>query len=131
MIIDKENLFSENQAITGSAVSTNLVDLGPGDKGPGEELNLFVQVTEAFNNLTDLTVEVQTDDDAAFPAPVVVARSPAVAAAALTAGAEITGIRALPQGLKRYLRLNYVVTGTNPTTGKVTAGLTLGRQTNA
>ncbi len=33
--------------------------------------------------------------------------------------------------MERYIRLNYTVTGTAPTTGKVTAGITGGVQTNA
>ncbi len=37
----------------------------------------------------------------------------------------------LPMKMERYIRLNYTVTGTAPTTGKVTAGITGGVQTNA
>ena len=47
----------------------------------------------------------------------------------LVAGYQIPVIT-LPKDVKRYVRLNYTVTGTAPTTGKVTAGIVAGVQTN-
>ncbi|MNF13642.1 hypothetical protein D3C80_2155570 [compost metagenome] len=37
----------------------------------------------------------------------------------------------LPRGTaERYMRLNYTVTGTAPTTGRMTAGVTMGNPSN-
>lgn len=123
MLLDKENLFSDAQAITATAVSTNVVDLGTAkDHGPGEVLNLLVQVTENFATLTSLTVALQTDTVEGFGSVEVVAQTAAIAAAALKAGYEFK--LAIPrQGLKRFLRLNYTVGGSNATAGKITAGV--------
>ena len=41
-----------------------------------------------------------------------------------------TPVITLPQKTERFLRLNYTVTGTAPTLGKVTAGIVAGVQTN-
>lgn len=51
MILDKETLFSLDQAVTASATATSIIDLTPvkgdfRDIGIGEPLQLFAQVTE-------------------------------------------------------------------------------------
>lgn len=139
MIFDKTNLFSDQQAITGSAVSTNVIDLGPTqtpkhgkksitrDIGKGRKIDLRVQVTEAFNTLTSLTILVQTDSDENFASPKTVA-SVVVPLASLTAG-YILPIDTVLRGTdERYVQLYYAVTGTDPTTGKVTAGFVFGNE---
>jgi len=51
--------------------------------------------------------------------------------AELTAGKELSFPDSLLEGTdERYVRLRYVVTGTNPTTGAITAGVVAARQTN-
>jgi len=130
MILDSEFEFSDDQAITATAVSTNVIDLGTGrDMSAGEPVNLNIQVTEAFDNLTSLQVEVQQDADAAFSNPTVIAKSEDAALADLKPG-YVFNLRHLPSNSERYLRLNYVVTGTNPTTGKVASGVVNAQQTN-
>lgn len=123
MILDKEALFSEQQAITGSAPSTNIVDiLKAREIGTGRTIPLTVQVTEDFNNLTSLKVEVQTDDDSGFPSPKTMLESTALLAE-LKKGF-IFPIGNIPRGTReRYLRLNYTVSGAAPTTGKLVAGV--------
>jgi hypothetical protein len=131
MIFDAQNLFSENQAITATAVSTNVIDLGIARKGEGEPLAQTINVTEAFNLLTDLTVQLQTDDNAAFASATVAATSPAVPLASLVKGYDFPQLTVLPEKLERYVRLNYVKGGAGvPTTGKITAAIATGRQTN-
>jgi hypothetical protein len=121
-ILDRQNLFSSDQALTASANSTDIIDLGSSrDVGAGEPDNVLVQVTEAFNNLTSLTVALQTSSTEAFSVPVQLTAA-TVALASLTAGARFS-IGAIPRGVLRYLRLAYTVTGSAPSTGKITAGV--------
>ena len=130
MYQDKQGEFSAAQAITGDAVSTNVVDtgaVGPGDNEAGE-YDVVVQVIQAFNTLTSLTVSLQTATDAAFTTPVTL-KSETKALAALTAGARFMGLNDVPDGALRFLRLNYDVTGTDPTEGTITARVTVNRQT--
>lgn len=135
MIFDQQSLLSDAQAITATAVSTNVIDLGPiragvaRDIGKGKQIPLLVQVVETFNTLTSLTVALQVDDNEAFGSPKTVWSS-VVALADLKAGKVIIP-EYIPRGTdERYLRLNYTVTGTAPTLGKVTAGVTMGNQSN-
>ena len=43
-VLDRQNLFSNEQAITASAASTDILDLGSRDVGAGEPNNVIVQV---------------------------------------------------------------------------------------
>lgn len=135
MIMDRTALFSDGQAITATAASTNLVDLGPigsgvtRDIGHGTEIPLAVSVTESFNNLTSLTISVETDDNAAFSSPTTVYTSPAYTLAQVATGAKYLLPDAIPAGTsEQYVRLKYTVAGTAPTTGKITAGVAASRQ---
>lgn len=129
MLLDQQAIFSAAQAITATAASTNTIDTGSSkDSGKGGDVPLLIQVVEAFNNLTSLTVTVQTDDNTAFSSPTDVL-SLVVPVASLTVGYK-TPVITLPMKMERYIRLNYTVTGTAPTTGKVTAGIVDGVQTN-
>jgi hypothetical protein len=143
MIWDMQSLFSWDQAITVDAASTNVIDLGAvgtpisstvplkRDLGAGGPVPLRIQVTQAFATLTSLNVILQTSDDEAFGSGVVVvAQTGAVAAADLKVG-KVLSPQYVPQGAnKRYLRLYYDVTGSDATTGKISAGLVTGHQTN-
>lgn len=126
MILDSQTLFSDAQAITATAASTNLIDLTAArDIGKGVVIPLLIQVTEAFNNLTSLTIAIQTDDNASFSSAKTV-MSEVVVLADLVKG-RISPMDAIPVGTaERYVRINYTVTGTAPSTGKITAGLCMG-----
>lgn len=141
MILSAQQLFSDNQAITATAVSTNKIDLGvrgtpygavaalTGDKGKGQPIPVLVQVTEAFNTLTSLTVTLETSANADLSSPTVIATE-TIALAGLTVG-KMLNLNYLPKGVTgRYLGVRYTVTGTNPTLGKITAGISMGNQTN-
>lgn len=129
MLLDAKLLMSNQQAITATAASTDVIDRGDAkDVGRAGDIPLLVQVTETFNNLTSLAIAIQTDSDSGFGTAVTLA-TVTVALADLKAGYQLP-IITLPKGVKRYLRLNYTVTGTAPTTGKVTAGIAAGVQTN-
>lgn len=123
MILDNELTFSNAQAVTATAASTNVVDLGVDrDIGIGEPVYLAVQVGTAFAGLTSLTVELQTSDDNSTWSALY--NSGAIPVANLTAGAQPVRV-VVPSRTKRYLRVNYTVAGTG-TAGTVTASLLLG-----
>lgn len=140
MILSAQQLFSDDQAITATAVSTNVIDLRvPGtpfggnqlnqDIGKGTPIPLLVQVTEDFNTLTSLTVTVEVSAAAAMTSPKVLATE-TILLADLKAGKQMFN-QVVPNGADlRYLGVRYTVTGTAPTLGKITAGISMGNQTN-
>jgi len=122
MLLDSQGLFSENQAITtGTIYSTNIIKTGLGDVS---FVPVIIQVMADFTNLTSLLVKVQTSSDEAFTSPVDLAQS-SLALASLKKGTKYP-ISYLPKGNLGYMRLVYVVTGTDETTGKITASITAG-----
>lgn len=129
MLLDAKTLMSNNQAITATAASTDVIDTGSTkDVGGGANIPLLIQVTETFNNLTSLAFAVQTDNDSAFGSPTTLFTL-TVLLADLKAGYTLPVIT-LPQKCEQYIRVNYTVTGTAPTLGKVTAAICAGVQTN-
>lgn len=129
MQLDAKLLMSDKQAITATAASTDIIDRGDTkDVGKAGDIPLLVQVTENFNNLTSLAIAIQTDSDSGFGTAKTLA-TVTVPLADLKAGYQLPVIT-LPKNIQRYVRLNYTVTGTAPTTGKVTAGIVAGVQTN-
>lgn len=139
MILSAQQLLSDDQAITASTDSENVIDLCVAatpygaaaalnqDIGKGTKIPLLVQVTEAFNNLTSLEVKISTGATTALGTTLV---SRVIPLADLVAGKQIS-IEMLPNDItERYLGIEYVVVGTAPTAGKVTAGITMGNQTN-
>ncbi len=141
MIFSLNQLFSDAQAITATAVSTNYIDLGEAktvygantavsrDQGKGNKVPMLAQVVADFDALTSLTIDIEQDDDSAFGSAEVI-QSQTILLADLVAGKQIS-LDTLPRGLtKRYVRLNYTVTGSAPTVGAITAGITMGNQTN-
>lgn len=129
MLLDQQAIFSSAQAITATAVSTNVIDTGSSrDVGKYGQIPMLIQVVEAFNTLTSLTVTVQTDDNSAFSSATDVLTM-VIPLASLVVGYK-SPVIVLPMKMERYIRLNYTVTGTAPTTGKVTAGIVGGVQTN-
>jgi hypothetical protein len=146
MILDNQTMFSDNQAIIATARSTNVIDLQQTgipygnierlsrDVGKSDDVPLLIQVTETFNNLTSLQIDIQTSDDPAFGSGVVThATTGAVLLAALVADWR-PNYTTLPEGgvagMKRYLSLNYSVVGAAPTAGKIKSGVVAGVQTN-
>jgi hypothetical protein len=137
MIISNQDILSDGQAVTATAASTNVLDVGAAGTPFGapqalgrdlgnlpEKIGLDVRVTQAFNNLTSLDVALQiSDDNATFTT--VATRNYLLAA--LTVG-PLDFPAALIKGTKgRYIRLNYTVNGTAPTTGKIFAAVVPGR----
>lgn len=142
MILDNTLVLSDAQAVTATARSTNIVDLGAAgtpvgmtnpvrrDIGIGTEIPILVAIVEAFNTLTSLTVGLEVDDDPAFGSPTVL-MTRTYTLAQLTLGANLEMPAELPVGTKeRFLGLRYTVAGTPPTLGKITASIVAGRQDN-
>lgn len=122
-MLDNELMFSENQAITATAASTNVIDMGAKREiAFGTPVPILAVVKEVFNNLTSLKVAVETDSASTFANAVELA-STTVLAANLIKGAMIP-LSYMPAGNKGFVRLKYTVTGTAPTTGKISAYLT-------
>ena len=139
MIFSAQQLFSDDQAITASADSTNVIDLGVAgtpydaaaalnqDVGKGAGVPFLVQVTEAFDNLTTLEIKISTGATTALGTTVI---SQTIALADLIVGKQMAVV-VLPNDItERYLGIEYVVVGTAPSVGKVTAGIVMGVQTN-
>lgn len=133
---DINTLFSSAQAITSTAVSSNILDLATqrdlGAGGANPTLRLQASVTTAFVTANAATLQVQvTGCDTEGGTYVVMAESKALAAAALTAGARLFDIdlpRPAPgQTMPRYLQLNYVVGTGVFSAGAVTAFLATDR----
>lgn len=130
MILDKETLFSLDQAVTASAVSKKIIDLTPvhgafRDIGIGEPLELFAQVTEQAKATGEATVQIklETATDDKFSDAKSIFESVAIPIADLNAGKRI--VAKVPQGVLKYLRLQYVVAEGPLTAGKFTAGINL------
>lgn len=119
MILDEQALFSDKQAVTQTAASTNVIKVN-GDIGKGEAVEILAQVVEDFAGLTSVKLAVQTCDTENGTYTDLVATD-AIAVAKLKAGYKFP-IKYLPVGIKKFLRLNYTVAGTG-TAGKITAGI--------
>lgn len=141
MIRDNTLVFSDAQAITVTAPSTNVIDRGATgtpygysspmirDLGRDEDhADLSVSVVTTFAGLTSLQVSFQTSPDNATWSDVEL--GPVIPLATLIAGYPMRIPNKIPQGASgRYFRLNYVVVGT-ATAGAITAAFVASRQNN-
>lgn len=108
--VDAQNLYSDAQALTVTAASTNIIDHGQDrNLGVGEPLVVVVTVDVAAAGGGTLTIAIQADDNSGFASPGTVATTAAIAAAALTAGALV--VIPVPPDLatERFSRLNYTM----------------------
>lgn len=140
MIPSAQEIFSDSQALTTSAASTNIIDLGaPGttlgapkarnqDIGKGRPIPIVVQLLAAAGG-TSPTIQaaLQVATDEAFSSPKTVRTSETITDGA--AGARIN-IFYIPEDTDlRYLRLNYTTGGTSPT-HTVWAGIVMADSTS-
>lgn len=130
MILDKFLEFSDAQAVTATAISTNVVDLAPlgngvgtntvRDIGAGEDLYLIVRTLTAATDVgSDATLTVTFESSATenLNSPTVHFSTGALAFSAFSpAGTELVRI-ALPGGnYQRYIGVRYTVAN-GPLTG--------------
>jgi hypothetical protein len=115
MYVDRENLFSNAQALTATAASTDLIDLGQERRlGIGEPMCVVIGCDVAMGGTSPTMIAtLQSDDNAGFSSATTVVVSPTFSAFA--AGAKY--VLPIPPGTatERYLRINYTMGGTSPT----------------
>jgi hypothetical protein len=141
MILDLQTTFSGTvaadgtktaQAVTATAISTNVLDLRNAstptlvDEGLfGKDLWLVVQTIQVFATLTSLTITLESAADAGLTSgPVVHFSTGAILLAALTANTVLARVQLPSADYKRYVGLRYTVGGSSATTGSILAYLT-------
>lgn len=113
MLFDALNRFSDKQGITATGISENVIDLGV-NRDLAVHSSLEVAVVPCQTDDSEISgegtlrVELQTSEQEDFAESLVIAESPEFTTDQLENG--IVAFK-LPYGGKRYLRLNYVVTG--------------------
>jgi hypothetical protein len=136
MYVDKQNELSDSQAVTTTAISTNVIDLTNGqsglttiDIGSGEDVFLVIQVDTAATaaGAATVTFSLESDSTADLATSATVHwTSAAIGKATLVAGYEVARIK-LPAGdYERYLGLRYTVATGPLTAGAFSAFLTTG-----
>lgn len=135
MIIDSLLEFSDAQAVTSTAISTNVIDLGPvtdntlRDIGTGESMYLIVSTNTAATDTSSdatLTVTLESDSAVGLDSSATVHYSTGAIAFAnfATAGTVLVAVR-LPAGnYEQYLGVRYTVASGPLTAGKFDAFLT-------
>lgn len=117
MILDHELLFSDKQAVTASVQATKVLDLGPGKVGPAD-LTLAVSAANATGSGT-ISFKLSSSPDNLTWADLYTS-GPVVAE---ELGKEVLTL-CVPGRAERYLKLNYVVSGTG-NSATITAGLVM------
>lgn len=108
--VDAQNTFSDAQALTVTAASTNIIDHGQDrNMGIGTPLAVVLTVDVSAAGGGTLTITVQSDDNSGFSSPGTVIATAALAAAALVAGAQVVIPVPADIGMERFTRLNYTL----------------------
>lgn len=121
---DNELVFSDAQAVTTTAISTNVVDLTVAGQPIHQGMPLYVVIsvptTVTADGAATVTFNIEADSAVGLDAtPTVLYTSGAIGKAALTAGSKPVEV-AIPKGIAatdRYLGIRYTVA-----TGPLTAG---------
>lgn len=134
MYVDAQLTFSDAQAVTATAASTNQIDTGPlfsgntgRNLGVGENLFIVVTVDVAMTDASSdstITVTLETDDNSAFSSAATVATLgviPAVTAAGAMFVYRLPIATSVPY--ERYIQLKYTPANGNLTTGSFTASI--------
>jgi hypothetical protein len=129
MILDKQNEFSDSQAVTASAISTNVFDSGATGalKNLGDTIFLVVQCDEAATAAGAATVAFSLESDSTADlatSPTVHATTAAIGKANLTAGSTQWVIELPLAQYERYVGVRYTVATGPLTAGKFSAFLT-------
>ena len=116
MFIEAQHLFSDSQALTVTAASTNLIDLKATTTrlGVGEPMCVVISCEVAMGGTSPTMIAtLQSDDSSGFGSAATVVVSPTFSSFA--AGAKY--VLPIPPGTatEQYIRLNYTMGGTSPT----------------
>jgi len=130
MIIDKFLQVSNEQAVTATAASTDVIDFGQTNPNTGmsDHLDLSITVDEAATAAGAATVVFSIQDSADNSSFADVASTVAIGKAALPLGAQI--VIPMPKLHRRYVRVNYTVATGPLTAGKFSAQFVTGLQLN-
>lgn len=128
MFLDKQNQFSAAQAVTVTASSTNVIDLGPksaagnavGANG-GEEILFNIDTAFTAAGAATLTISVRSSDSSNMSSPTIHTVSDALPVASLTAASRVAFLPKIPANAKRYVDINYTVATGPFTAGAITA----------
>lgn len=129
MFIDKLLQVSNEQAVTASAASTDVIDFGQANPNLGmdDRSNMFVTVDEAAAAVGAATVTISVQDSA---------DNSTFADVAVTAPIKVTLVAGyrhvipMPTKLRRYCRVYYTVANGPLTAGKFSAQIVTGIQQN-
>lgn len=137
MYVDKQAEFSDAQAVTATAISTNVMDLISNssgknvlrDIGTGQDVYLVVQtLAAATDSGSDATLTVTLESDSTVDlatSPTVHFSTGALAFAAFSPAGTVLAAVKLPQGnYERYLGVRYTVASGPLTAGTFDAFLT-------
>lgn len=129
MYIDHENSFCEQQPITSSGFSTNVINAGT-DCGSGNNIKVKVFVDgEDFSGLTSLRVSMQASETEDFSLFKTLFESGSIPATDLVRGYTFP-LPSLPAKHSGFLRLHFTVSGADATAGKISGYMILDDQTN-
>lgn len=130
-LYDREMQFSDNQtAASGTVVGTDVYDTGlpaGANLNQNRELQILAEVETAFAGGTSINAQFVESDNADLSSPDVLLESGDVALADLSAQARLLQ-GPVPRTSKRYVGIQYVVTGTM-SAGGISAGIVRDIQT--
>lgn len=128
MILDKQMILSDGQAVTATAVSENSIDFGAAslDPGQGNPIYLEVWLDTAFDTSADtLTITLQEGATVGALADTLTIMEATATSSLLAANVGLLVKLSLPEGTLRHIGLNYTVSS-GLTSGKLNAFLTIG-----
>ena len=130
MFIDKALQVSNEQAVTASAASTDVIDFGQAnpDVGMTDLCSMVITTDEAAAAAGAATVTFSVQDSADNATFADVAVTPAIGKATLVAGYQ--HVIPMPTKLRRYCRVHYTVATGPLTAGKFSAQVVTGIQQN-
>jgi hypothetical protein len=130
MYIDKHLQVSNEQAVTTSAASTDVIDFGQANPNVGldDRSNMAITVDESATAAGAATVTFSVQDSADNSTFADVAVTAAIGKASLAAGQQV--VIPMPTKLRRYCRVYYTVATGPLTAGKFSAQVVTGIQQN-
>jgi len=114
-LIDAQNELSDAQAVTATALSTNVIDLNQATPqfAGGEDLYVVAKVNTAFAGGTSIRAVLWTDDTTTVSSGADIISGDVIVTASATAGATLlkVNLKGL-DNLQQYIGLQYVIVGT-------------------